>query len=142
MLRTKLWLGTTRAEIRFAAKAVGGRAADPRVARSGGHRGVGGGDGQDQEPAVRAEIVSALGDIEHRSVLKPLLAALRDHSDAVQELAVQALKKVGDASVIDPLVGVLLRGTPGVQYHAAQTLRGWAGVRGRWGADSVLRRLR
>jgi HEAT repeat protein len=83
---------------------------------------------QDQEPAVRTEVVSALGDIEHRGVLKPLVAALRDHSDAVQELAVQALKKVGDASVVDPLVGVLLRGTPGVQYHAAQALRtlGWA----------------
>lgn len=83
---------------------------------------------EDPEPAVRAEIVAALGDIEQRGVLKPLLAALRDHSDAVQEIAVQALKKMGDASVVDPLVGVLLRGTPGVQYHTAQTLRalGWS----------------
>jgi len=79
---------------------------------------------QDQEPAVRAEVVSALGDIEHLGVLKPLVSALRDPSDTVQELAAQALKKCGDASVIDPLVGVLLRGTPGVQYHAAQALRG------------------
>lgn len=83
---------------------------------------------QDQEPAVRVEVVAALGDIDHRGVIKPLIAALRDHSDSVQEVAAQMLKKVGDASVVDPLVGVLLRGTPGVQYHTAQTLRalGWS----------------
>jgi HEAT repeat protein len=82
---------------------------------------------QDPEPAVRAEVVVALGDIEHCGVVKPLLSALRDHSDAVQELAVQALRKTGDASAVEPLVSVLLRGTAGVQYHAAQALRalGW-----------------
>ena len=78
---------------------------------------------EDPEPAVRAEVVLALGDIEHRGVVKPLLAALRDPSDAVQELAAQALKKAGDASAVDPLVSALLRSTAGVQYHAAQALR-------------------
>jgi len=79
---------------------------------------------QDQEPAVRAEIVAALGDYEgNTAAVKSLINALRDPSDAVQELAAQSLKKIRSATATDALVGALLRGTAGVQYHVTQALQ-------------------
>lgn len=79
---------------------------------------------QDQEAAVRAEIVAALGDFDKITTsIKPLIAALRDPSDAVQEIAAQSLKRINHPSATDALVGALLRGTPGVQYHVTQALQ-------------------
>ncbi|MHA1883224.1 MAG: HEAT repeat domain-containing protein [Candidatus Thorarchaeota archaeon] len=81
----------------------------------------------DIRPAVRGQIILALGNLGAIETIENVITSLEDESTDVQKEAVRALGKLKDKRAVEPLVGVLLASDKYVRSDAAEALDllGW-----------------
>jgi HEAT repeat protein len=79
---------------------------------------------KDKDPLVRCAAVEGLKRFRKKSVLQPLLDALRDRSQLVRFVALEALVRVADRTAIEPLKRYLAdkRLQPGGRRIASELL--------------------
>ena len=78
---------------------------------------------KDRKPMVRWEAAQALGDLEAKSAIGPLVeAAHRDLDGHVRAAAVRALGRIGTDPAIEGLIGCLRDRDTSVAYAAAEAL--------------------
>lgn len=73
-------------------------------------------------PALKAKIISQLGEMFATEAVPRLLQALHDSDATIAKAAAQALGNIGQKDSISALVGVLRTGTPELQAAAARGL--------------------
>lgn len=76
----------------------------------------------DEDVSVRKAAIRALGKMQSREAIRPLLQALRDNLGEIREEAVVALREIGDSETADYIVCLLDDRNPGVRSQAAKTL--------------------
>jgi HEAT repeat protein len=59
---------------------------------------------KDDDPAVRRQVLIALGDRGDRTAVVEIIRSLKDSDDDVRLEAVVALGKIGDARAVEPLI--------------------------------------
>jgi len=64
-------------------------------------------DLKSQDPAKRAEVIRALGDMKDKRAVEPLISALKDESWQVRRNAAMALGEIKDARAVEPLIAAL-----------------------------------
>jgi HEAT repeat protein len=64
-------------------------------------------DLKSQDPAKRAEVARALGDMKDARAVEPLIAALKDEDWQVRRNAAMALGEIRDARAVEPLIAAL-----------------------------------
>jgi len=77
----------------------------------------------DENPVVRWRAAEALGDIEDRRAIKPLIRALYDEDSAVQWRAIEALVEIGEPAM-KSLTQALNDPDENVRWSAARALEG------------------
>ena len=76
----------------------------------------------DPEASVRAQAVTALGQLEYAPAVEPLMGALQDEDAEIRENAAWALGQIGDDRAVGPLSSALKDSEPAVREQAAWAL--------------------